>query len=63
MRGQTTSNLNGAFRRYGRRRAAAYEPKGGYPTPSQVAFRIAAFLLVALCVALAATFLADVLGA
>lgn len=63
MRGRTTMGLNGAFRRYGRRGAAGYGDQGEYPTPQQIAFRIAAFLLAALCVALAATFLADVLGA
>lgn len=52
--------LRGDQRRYERTRI---EPEGEYPTPSQIAFRIAAAMLVALCVAIAASAFAGGAGA
>jgi hypothetical protein len=42
--------------------AGGGDPKGSYPTPAEMLFRIGVTILVALCVALAAELLTNALG-
>ena len=64
MHSRTPKGMGEMFRsyprRYGRTQVGA---QGEYPTPSQIAFRIGAALLIALCVAIVASAVASAMAA
>ena len=56
MVGRTSKGISEMLRSYPRRNGRSLvEAEGDYPTPSQIAFRIGAALLIALSVAVAAS--------
>lgn len=59
MHGRTPKGMAEMFRSYPRRHGRTQvEAESEYPTPSQIVFRIGFALLIALCVAIAASALA-----
>jgi hypothetical protein len=64
MHGRTQKGIGEMFRSYPRRNGRTLvEAESEYPTPSQIAFRIGAALLIALCVAIAASAFAGAMAA